>query len=158
MGGNYFFTKPDGDEVKVEYTFGYFLDSEGLLRINVHHSALPYPFQISRDMVIAAQTTLAAAEQFRPTFDGALSYFVGNGHVSEDSGFAIKGWTAVRFENADDIILAGPTAMAMGNYFFTKPDGDIVKVEYSFGYFLDKKGDVRINLHHSSMPYVPEKN
>jgi len=196
--GNYFFTKPDGDEVKVEYTFGYFLDSEGLLRINVHHSALPYPFQISRDMVIAAQTawgngivaiakahtdgdnftqvavdhinnlygygmgtvlfkpTLAAAEQFRPTFDDALSYFVGNGHVSEDSGFAIKGWTAVRFENADDIILAGPTAMAMGNYFFTKPGDPELKVEYSFGYFLDKKGDVRINLHHSSKPYVPE--
>merc|ERR1712003_599079 len=47
-----------------------------------------------------------------------------------------------------------PTAMAMGNYFFTNADG-VSKVEYSFGYFLDAMGNVRINLHHSSMPYTP---
>merc|ERR1711871_1879309 len=29
------------------------------------------------------------------------------------------------------------------------------KVEYSFGYMLDRDGDVRIILHHSSMPYSP---
>ena len=39
--GNYFFTTPEGDEVKVEYTFGYVLDDEGALRINVHHSSMP---------------------------------------------------------------------------------------------------------------------
>ena len=44
--------------------------------------------------------------------------------------------------------------MAMGNYFFTTPEGDEVKVEYSFGYILDENGNVRINLHHSSMPYA----
>ena len=43
--------------------------------------------------------------------------------------------------------------MAMGNYFFTTPEGDEVKVEYSFGYVLDDGGNVRINLHHSSMPF-----
>ena len=30
-----------GDEVKVEYTFGYITDSEGNLRINLHHSSMP---------------------------------------------------------------------------------------------------------------------
>ena len=40
-----------------------------------------------------------------------------------------------------------------GNYFFTTPEGDEVKVEYSFGYLLDEDGNVRINLHHSSMPF-----
>ena len=40
--------------------------------------------------------TLAADVQFRGTFDEALSYFVAsNGVCGEDSGFAIKGWTAV---------------------------------------------------------------
>ena len=44
----------------------------------------------------------------------------------------------------------------MGNYFFTSPEGDEVKVEYTFGYVLDEAGAVRINLHHSSMPATPD--
>ena len=99
--------------------------------------------------------TLAADQQFRSTFDDALSYFVAsNNACPEDKGFAIKGWTAVRFENVD-ILTDGNVGMAMGNYFFTTPEGDEVKVEYSFGYTLDDAGNVRINLHHSSMPYAP---
>ena len=98
--------------------------------------------------------TLAAIEQFRPTFDQALSYFVAsNNECSEDKGFAIKGWTNVRFENAD-VILEESTALAMGNYFFTAPDGDELKVEYTFGYMVDSVGNLRIQLHHSSMPAV----
>ena len=96
--------------------------------------------------------TLAAVEQFRPTFDEALSYFVAsNNACPEDKGFAIKGWTNVRFENAG-VILRETTALAMGNYFFTTPEGDDVKVEYTFGYVLDEVGALRINVHHSSMP------
>ena len=96
--------------------------------------------------------TLAAVEQFRPTFDEALSYFVAsNNACPEDKGFAIKGWTNVRFENAG-VILRETTALAMGNYFFTTPEGDEVKVEYTFGYVLDEGGALRINVHHSSMP------
>ena len=96
--------------------------------------------------------TLAAIDQFRPTFDTALSYFVAsNGACPEDKGFAIKGWTSVRFENSD-VIIGDNTALAMGNYFFTAPDGSEVKVEYTFGYIEDEKGKLRIQLHHSSMP------
>lgn len=96
--------------------------------------------------------TLAAVEQFRPTFDEALSYFVAsNNACPEDKGFAIKGWTKVRFENAG-VILRETTALAMGNYFFTTPEGEEVKVEYTFGYVLDEVGALRINVHHSSMP------
>ena len=47
-------------------------------------------------------------------------------------------------------------ALAMGNYFFTAPDGEEVKVEYTFGYVLDKAGFPRINVHHSSMPATPD--
>jgi hypothetical protein len=96
--------------------------------------------------------TLAAVEQFRPTFDEALSYFVAsNNACPEDKGFAIKGWTKVRFENAG-VILRETTALAMGNYFFTTPEGEEIKVEYTFGYVLDEVGALRINVHHSSMP------
>merc|ERR1719440_477443 len=106
------------------------------------------------DSTVLFKPTLAAEEQFRPTFDKALSYFVAsNNACPEDKGFAIKGWTAVRFDG--DIITIGSVGMAMGNYFFTTPDGSEAKVEYSFGYTLDDDGNVRINLHHSSMPYAP---
>jgi hypothetical protein len=100
--------------------------------------------------------TLASVDQFRPTFETALSYFVAsNKACPEDQGFAIQGWTDVRFENSD-VIIDGNTALAMGNYFFTSPEGAEVKVEYTFGYIEDGNGDLRIQLHHSSMPAESE--
>ena len=48
----------------------------------------------------------------------------------------------------------GGMAMAMGNYFFTAPDGNEQKVEYSFGYIVDAAGELRIALHHSSLPFA----
>ena len=98
--------------------------------------------------------TLAAEDQFRETFDEALSYFVGK-EGTEDSGFAIKGWTNVRWES-NGIYTNKESAMAMGNYYFTGPDGSETKVEYSFGYIIGKDGSLKINLHHSSLPYSPE--
>jgi hypothetical protein len=98
--------------------------------------------------------TLAAEDQFRETFDEALSYFIGT-EGTEDGGFAIKGWTNVRWES-NGIYTDPHSAMAMGNYYFTGPDGNETKVEYSFGYVLDDEGELKINLHHSSLPFSPE--
>ncbi|KAB1159434.1 hypothetical protein F7018_03745 [Tenacibaculum aiptasiae] len=39
--GNYFFTDLEGNEAKVEYTFGYQL-VDGELKIDLHHSSFPY--------------------------------------------------------------------------------------------------------------------
>lgn len=39
--GNYFFTDLEGNEAKVEYTFGYKL-VDNQLKIDVHHSSFPY--------------------------------------------------------------------------------------------------------------------
>ena len=39
--GNYFFTDLNGDEAKVEYTFGYQLQN-GDLKIDLHNSSFPY--------------------------------------------------------------------------------------------------------------------
>ena len=39
--GNYFFTDLNGNEAKVEYTFGYKLEN-GELKIDLHHSSFPY--------------------------------------------------------------------------------------------------------------------
>ena len=40
--GNYFFTDLDGNEAKVEFTFGYKL-IDGELKIDLHHSSFPFP-------------------------------------------------------------------------------------------------------------------
>ncbi len=40
--GNYFFTKTDGTEVKVEYTFGFEQMENGEPKIVLHHSSLPF--------------------------------------------------------------------------------------------------------------------
>lgn len=95
--------------------------------------------------------TLAAEDQFRGTFDEALSYFVG-GDIAEDSGFAIAPYSNVRWEN-EGTIISGKKAMAMGNYFFTTADGSEVKVEYTFGYAQMENGEPKIVLHHSSLPF-----
>ena len=82
-----------------------------------------------------------------------MSYFVGgNGEYPEDKGFAIHPWTKVRFENAATF-LHGDYAVAIGNYFFTQTDGTEVKVEYTFGYIKHENGNLKINLHHSSLPF-----
>ena len=124
-------------------------NQEDYVGIASNHINTLYGYQIGP---VLFKPTLAAIDQFRPTFDTALSYFVAsNNACPEDRGFAIKGWTNVRFENSD-IIIDGKTALAMGNYFFTDPEGQEVKVEYTFGYIEDDQGNLRIQLHHSSMP------
>merc|ERR1719207_469785 len=78
-------------------------------------------------------------------------------YKGEDAGFAInggRGWSNVVFNN-HKIDLNGPTAQAMGDYVFTDAtSGDKVRVEYTFGYKRNDDGQVRICLHHSSVPYV----
>lgn len=97
--------------------------------------------------------TQASVDQFRGTKKEALSYFIGQ-DLAEDKGFALAPYTKVRWEN-EGIVTDEDSAMAMGNYFFTDTDGKEIKVEFSFGYIKDEDGKVRINLHHSSMPFSP---
>ena len=130
------------------------LEGDDYVGIARNHVETLYAYGMSP---VLFKPTLAAVEQFRPTFEQALSYFVAsNNACPEDKGFAIKGWTKVRFENTD-IILEESMALAMGNYFFTAPDGQEIKVEYTFGYVLDDTGALRINLHHSSMPAIADQ-
>merc|ERR1712066_618639 len=99
---------------------------------------------------------------FRPTGEVAMSYFVGadamgmDEYKGEDAGFAInggKGWSKVVFTN-HQVDLNGAVTTAMGSYDFTcATTGDIVTVEYTFGYKRCADGKPRIYLHHSSVPY-----
>ena len=109
-----------------------------------------YAFDISN---VLFKPTFASQNQFRNSFEDALSYFVG-GNIEEDNGFAIKPWFKIRFSE-NKIIISHDTAIAMGNYYFTSVDDkkNETKVEYTFGYIKDKRGNLRINLHHSSIPH-----
>ncbi len=137
---------------------------EGIIAISsAHSSGKDYKARATQhvdDLYAYGETdvmfkpTLAAENQFRKTFDEALSYFIGT-EGTEDSGFAIKGWTHVRWENIG-VYTNAESALAMGNYYFTGPEGEETKVEYSFGYILNAAGRLKINLHHSSLPYAPE--
>ena len=99
--------------------------------------------------------TKTSEKQFRITKAGAVSYFIGgNDDFSEDNGFALQPWTKVRFEN-EALILEKSRALAMGNYFFTNTNGDETKVEYTFGYVKSDSGDLKIDVHHSSLPFNP---
>lgn len=99
--------------------------------------------------------TLAAEDPFRESFDEALSFYVG-GEIDEDSGFALRPWESVRF-GEQQIITNSETAIAMGNYYFKAAGSDTeVKLEYTFAYLRDEFGDLRIKLHHSSLPYAEQ--
>jgi len=61
----------------------------------------------------------------------------------------------VRWDNNGTVISDdGSMAVAMGNYWFTGTDGNETKVEYSFAYEKDDDGELKIVLHHSSLPFA----
>lgn len=99
--------------------------------------------------------TLASGEQtFRPTRDGALSYFVGhNPDYPGDGGFGLKSWRKVESETSASF-LDGDVGLWMGWVTFTDKDGNVTKVDKSWGY-RKVDGALRIVLHHSSLPYTP---
>lgn len=99
--------------------------------------------------------TMASEAPFRADLEGALSYFVGqNPEHSEDSGFALRPWTAVRFEN-QGIVVRKDMTIAMGHYFFLDSTGSETQGEYTFGYIRNELGDIQIQVHHSALPFAP---
>ena len=96
--------------------------------------------------------TLASEIQFRLTKKAALSYFIGgNDQFKEDEGFAIKGWTNIRWENAGYKIYSD-IAVCMGNYFFSIDNSEPLKVEFTI--VLKKIDDrLRLILHDSHLPF-----
>ena len=140
-----------------------FLDSwkSGVVNIGQTYTENNDFVSVAKDFISKHYNFNEGEVLFKPTFtkevifrnnkEDALSYFV-KGNIPEDKGFAIQPWTNVRFENSE-IIVQGNTALAMGNYYFTDTDGGETAVEYTFGYIMDDHGNLRINLHHSSVPF-----
>ncbi len=105
------------------------------------------------DSEVLFKPTRAHKIQFRQTFDGAVSYFIGNNpDFPEDHGFAKEPWNAVRFEFENVKVING-VGIAMGNYFFKNKENVEVKAEFSFVVEETKDKELKIVLHHSSLPY-----
>jgi len=102
---------------------------------------------------ILFKPTKASAIPFRSSIEAAKSYMLGgNSNFPEDTGFALKPWIKVRFDNKN-IILEERRAFAMGHYFFTDAQANEIKVEFTFGYWKNDRGELKIDIQHSSLPF-----
>ena len=98
--------------------------------------------------------TMAGGEQtFRTTRAGALSYFIGhNEEFPQDGGFGLKSWRQVA-SSAGTAFIESDIALWMGHVTFTNSQGEQTVVDKSWGYKQDQEGQLRIVLHHSSLPF-----
>ena len=118
-------------------------------------TVLSTAYDFDNGTVLFKPTLTFGAQTFRMSKEGALAYFVGGDpRYPDDSGFALKPWTACRAV-IEGTVLEGNIALAMGNVFLTDQSGKEIVVDKSFGYRLAPDGVLRIVLHHSSLPYVP---
>lgn len=104
---------------------------------------------------VAFKPTLTQNPQtFRATKAGALAYFVGgNSSYPNDKGFAIKPWQKCAIRN-EVIQLHGNLAITMGNVDLTDSSGKVTTVDKTWAFVLEPDGQVRIVLHHSSLPFA----
>jgi len=85
---------------------------------------------------------------FRNNLEDALSYFVA-GHISEDSGFAIKPWEEIKTSEVSFII--DHNLCAVMGVLDLKPINSENKTKIAFTFILVKDNDrFKIKIHHSS--------
>ena len=113
-----------------------------------------YAYQMGA--VLFKPTLTVNPQTFRPTRSGALSYFVGGDpSFPADTGFALKGWKKCEPVNSA-IFLDGNSVITMGKVHLTDKNGKVTSVDKTWGYVKDDSGNLRINLHHSSLEYQPK--
>lgn len=104
--------------------------------------------------VLFKPTLTVNPQTFRPTREGALSYFVaGDPAFPQDTGFALKGWKQCDIANSA-IFIAGDSATTMGKVHFTDAAGSVTSVDKTWQFVKDDAGQMRIVVHHSSLEYA----
>jgi len=102
--------------------------------------------------IVLFKPTVAVEVPFRTTFTGALSYFVGgNSAYPEDKGFALSPYKSVSYL-IEGIVYDGKRAIMQAKMTLTKSDGSSVHPYFSMGFVKDASGNLKIDLHHSSLP------
>lgn len=142
--------------------------AESLLKISKTHSeggnykkvaneVLDKGYNYENGIVLFKPTLTTGEQTFRMDKEGALAYFVGgNAKYKDDTGFALKGWVKYVVANKG-IVLNGSTAISMGNIYLTDKKGNEVIVDKTWGFKMNELGELKIILHHSSLPYKPVK-
>lgn len=103
--------------------------------------------------VLFKPTLTTSPQTFRTTREGALAYFVGGDtNFPQDTGFALNGWRSVEIRNAA-IHINGDVAKTMGKVLITGKDGKVTEVDKTWAFKKDDAGNLRIVLHHSSLPF-----
>jgi hypothetical protein len=122
--------------IKISKTF----ETEGIERaISVASDMIDKLYFFDFGEVLFKPTLSGGSQTFRPTKVGALSYFVGhNSSYPNDNGFGIKFWREVSSETSATFI-DDTVAMWMGWVTFTDREGQVTKVDKSWGYKLDDK-------------------
>lgn len=119
-------------------------------------------YDYDKGTVFFKPTLAYGKNTFRPTKAGALAYFVGGDpNFPEDKGFALTPWVKARYDNLGDgdegIQIHGDIAITMGNVWVTKKDGTEVMVDKTFVFKKGDDGKLRLIVHKSALPFVPEK-
>lgn len=106
--------------------------------------------------VLFKPTLTFGPQTFRPTKEGALSYFIGgNPEFPNDEGFKRKPWVKVWF-NKLDYVLHGDLAIVQCNVHLIGADDSHIFVNKSFVFRICDDARVRIVLHQSSLPFQPQ--
>lgn len=104
--------------------------------------------------VLFKPTLTTNPQTFRTTRAGALAYFVGGDPAfPKDTGFALKGWTQCKVDNAA-VFITGDSATTMGKVDLTGKDGKVTTVDKTWKFVKDDAGKLRIVVHHSSLEYA----
>tara|TARA_B100000579_G_C22817694_1_gene848819 strand:- start:1524 stop:1994 length:471 start_codon:yes stop_codon:yes gene_type:complete len=110
-----------------------------------------YAFELGP--ILFKPTMSGGNQTFRSDLEGALSYFVGsNPKYNMDKGFGIKSWYKCESKTSD-IFIENDIAMWMGAVTLSSKNGDVIKVDKSWAYKKMSNGNLKIVLHHSSLPY-----
>ena len=143
---------------------------DGLVRISkVHKDGGDYRavagqviddlYDYKEGKVFFKPTLATGRNTFRPTREGALSYFIGGDkNFPEDTGFALKDWVKVRYDNnaaENGIQIHDDIAITMGNVYLTNAKGDEVMVDKTCVFRRGADGKLKLCAHKSALPYQP---
>ena len=118
-------------------------------------------YDYSEGTVFFKPTLAFGVNAFRGTKEGALSYFVGgNPSFPEDTGFALKRWVKVVYDNnaaENGVQIHANIAITMGNFYLTNAAGEEIMVEKTFVFRRCRDGKLRLCAHKSALPYDPNR-
>ena len=145
---------------------------DGLIRIGATYASggdhradaralLDELYDYAEGTVFFKPTLAFGRNAFRPTKQGALSYFVaGDPDFPEDTGFALKRWVKVWYDNnaaENGIQIHGELAITMGNVYLINAAGEEIMVDKTFVFRRCADGKLRLCVHKSALPYTPDR-